>query len=96
LRSSVRWLRTILRHGIYRSLLPASRETLISHLFTNLMALSNVEVNTLQRLAAVGVQKVVAEDSAGGLGDALEGTPMVATCAAASHFRSRRGRRLPV
>jgi len=77
---------------IYRSLLPASRETPDLHLFTNLMGVSNVEVNTLQRLAAVGVQKSLREGFGLVVSETLlEGHAMVERARAASHFRSRTG-----
>jgi trehalose synthase len=46
---------------VYRSILPEAQRDPDIHLFTNLMGVGNVEVNALQRLADVAIQKSLRE-----------------------------------
>jgi trehalose synthase len=64
---------------IYRSILPASEHDSDLHVFTNLMGVSNVEVNALQRLADVAIQKSLREGFGLVVSETLwKGTPVVA------------------
>jgi trehalose synthase len=65
---------------VYRSILPEAERDPDIHILTNLMGVSNVEVNALQRLADVGIQKSVREGFGLVVSETLwKGTPMVAT-----------------
>jgi trehalose synthase len=64
---------------IYRSILPASENDRDLHVFTNLMGVSNMEVNALQRLANVAIQKSLREGFGLVVSETLwKGTPVVA------------------
>jgi len=64
---------------IYRSLLPAAEHDPDLHIFTNLMGVSNMEVNALQRLANVAIQKSLREGFGLVVSETLwKGTPVVA------------------
>jgi trehalose synthase len=64
---------------IYRSILPAAEHDSDLHVFTNLMGVSNVEVNALQRLADVAIQKSLREGFGLVVSETLwKGTPVVA------------------
>ena len=65
---------------VYRSVLPEAERDRDIHILTNLMGVGNVEVNALQRLADVGVQKSVREGFGLVVSETLwKRTPVVAT-----------------
>jgi trehalose synthase len=64
---------------IYHSILPVTEHDPDIHVFTNLMGVGNVEVNVLQRLADVAIQKSLREGFGLVVSETLwKGTPVVA------------------
>jgi trehalose synthase len=64
---------------IYRSIVPAAEHDRDLHVFTNLMGVSNMEVNALQRLATVAIQKSLREGFGLVVSETLwKSTPVVA------------------
>jgi trehalose synthase len=77
---------------IYHEILPAARRDPDIRVFTNLMGVSNVEVNAVQRLADVALQKSLREGFGLVVSEALwKGTPVVAGCAGGIPLQIRDG-----